>query len=115
MLLQLCIKVKSHVIYNQLIFPLKTPYEFVIKQFDSIRNPNTDKEIVPKYLRDGLKRAWVGKKKNCKQSRSIVLDEFKQVLGKLFLLKLIDEITALYAIFTNDMANHIFQQLFEST
>ena len=63
MLLQLCIKVKSHVIYNQLIFPLKTPYEFVIKQFDSIRNPNTDKEIVPKYLRDGLKKAWVGKKR----------------------------------------------------
>lgn len=61
MILQLCIKIKVQTVYNQLCFPLKTPYEFVIKQFDSVRNPNVDKEVVPKYLRDGLKNAWVKK------------------------------------------------------
>jgi hypothetical protein len=54
-ILQSCIKLKCFHIYTQLCHPLKTPYEYTLKPFDAVRNPNTDKVVVPKYLRDNFK------------------------------------------------------------
>lgn len=53
-ILQSCIKLKCFHIYTQLCHPLKTPYEYTLKPFDAVRNPNTDKVVVPKYLRDNF-------------------------------------------------------------
>lgn len=62
-ILQIIIRIKIYKIDNQIRFPLKTPYDFTIKSFDSVRNPNTDKEVVPTYLRDGFKKAKVTKRR----------------------------------------------------